>query len=509
MTQPSDGGIFGPIAIDTDTLLNQQLNGLPLAGSLTETGNGYRFLDVLGGNVRFAHDTSCWYVWDGHRLRPDPGGKTGRVFRDTEKVIMAIRAEADGPLPNGVTPDNIATWANRSSSVRARQAMMTAGAALFPVAITSEQLDADPWLLGVQNGVINLRTGELRNGHVDDLITQQAAVTYDAEATCPQWESHVDYITSGKKHVAEYLQRAAGYTLTGLVGEHAFWFLHGQGGTGKSVFVETLQMLLGDYGLKASQRMLSGSSRAHTTELTDLRRKRLAFIDELEDDASINEARVKMIAGSIEITARGIARDDVTFKNYVKLWICSNAKPKIKDTTDGTWRRMKSLSFMRVIEKMDKDFMTRLRTEWSGILNWCLEGLRRWREDFDAGRSGLPEIAEVVDDVAEYRMEEDPVRAWLDERCELDEEYAEYTSVLWQSYVDWCTATGRSLGGMNDRQLGRALGIRSFESGRRITHSGKKDSTRTGLRVMRNENFTGSRPQLTRKEAEVERTQDG
>lgn len=485
MTTPMRGSsVFGPLPVDTDELLREHIGGLPLERTLTDTGNGYRFRDIMLNDVRYAHDTGTWYVWDGHRLRADPGGKTGRVFRDTEKVIKSIRAEADDPV-DGVTVDQIIAWATRSSSVGARQAMMTSAAALTPIAVTSDELDGDPWLLGVQNGVIDLHTGDRRDGVIDDLITQQAAVAHDKDAGCPLWESHIDYISEGKQHVADYLQRAAGYTLTGLVSEHVFFFLHGQGGTGKSAFVETLQMMLGDYGLKASQRMLAGSSRAHTTELTDIKKKRLAFIDELEDDATINEARVKMIASNAEITARGIARDDVTFPNVSKLWICSNAKPHIRDTTDGTWRRMKAMGFWRVIDadRVDKDFMLKLRGEWPGILNWCIAGLRSWRDDYAANGSGLVDTAEITSGVAEYRLEEDPVRAWLDECCERDENAAERSSSLWRSFRDWCVETNRPLGKMNDRQLGRALSVRGFDPGKRVTHAGKKDSTWIGVRL--------------------------
>lgn len=485
MTEP--GEFIGPGPLPIDQLLLSQGDN-PVTESMSDTGNGERFVWVLGQHVRYVQDTNRWYVWDGQRLRPDPGGERGRVFSLTTHVIHDMRRQAEDAVARGENDEanRWAAFALRSSSLPARKAMMVIGGSLSPVGITTDQLDSDPWLMGVRNGVLNLRTGELRAGSVDDLITKQAAVEYDPEAKCPRWESHVEFMTEGRQHMIDYLRRAAGYTLTGLVNEQAFWFLHGQGNTGKNAFAETLMNLMGEYAAPASAKLLTGRASDHTTELASLRGLRMVLADELEKNMRINEARLKMLAGGTKITARLSRKDDVTFMNRTKLWMLSNPKPQISDASDGIWRRMKSLPFSRVIpaEARMINFQELLQEEWPGILNWCLEGLRLWRDlHLVEGGTGLPDIDEIKADVAEYREEEDHVGRWFDECCEVVAGGEEYMNALYLSYQVWCAREGIDKP-LESNWLGRELTPRGIvQSDKRPVVSGRRMRVRVGAQL--------------------------
>lgn len=485
MTQPGDGGIFGPSTADLE--FTGLTTGLPLAATLTDTGNGHRFVTVLGNRVRYAHDTRQWYVWDGHRLRPDPGNRTGRVFAMTEDVIQSIRLEAE-QIGDGDDRDRLAGFAVRSSSVPARQAMMIAGAVHPPIAITSDQLDANPLLLGTQNGVYDMNELVFRPGEIDDLITRQVAVAYDKDAEAPRWLAHVEHITAGKKHVAEYLQKAMGYSLTGLVSEQAFWFLHGPGGTGKNALVETLMHLMGEYAAPASARLLYGAINDHTTEIASLRGLRMVLADELSATKNIAEQRLKMLAGGAKITARGIKKDNVTFTNVTKLWLLSNPKPPIPaGVDDGIWRRLKSLFVDGVIppEKRDINFQETLREEWPGILNWLLDGYRAWREAHVAsnGGTGLKDVPEILQDVSEYQAEEDTFGQWLDDCCELRDGSREYMHTLYTSYTNWCDGQGIDKPLIN-AHFGRELTTRNIiATNDRPVVDGKRTRIRAGVEL--------------------------
>lgn len=463
--------------------------GLPLAATLTDTGNGHRFVTVLGGRVRYAHDTRQWYVWDGHRLRPDPGTSAGRVFAMTEDVIQAIRLETEQTTDTD-DRDRLASFAVRSSSVPARQAMMVAGAVHPPIAITSDRLDLDPLLLGVQNGVYDMHSLTFRPGEIDDLVTRQVATAYDKDAEYPRWLSHVNHITAGKKHVAEYLQRAMGYALTGLVSEQAFWFLHGPGGTGKNALVETLMHLMGEYAAPASARLLYGAINDHTTEIASLRGLRMVLADELSATKTLAEQRLKMLAGGTKITARGVRKDNVTFLNVTKLWMLSNPKPPIPASVDdGIWRRLKSLFVDGVIppEMRDINFQEKLREEWPGILNWLLDGYRMWHDAHMAnnGGTGLNDIPEILLDVAEYQAEEDTFGQWLDDCCVQKEEGREYTHVLYTSYIGWCDTQGIDKPMLNIH-FGRELTTRKIGvASERPVLDGKRTRIRTGIELRR------------------------
>lgn len=485
MTQPGNDSIFGPATADLE--FTGLTTGLPLAATLTDTGNGHRFVTVLGGRVRYAHDTRQWYVWDGHRLRKDPGTRTGRVFAMTEDVIQSIRLEVE----QATDPDDqarLVAFAGRSSSVPARQAMMIAGAVHPPIAITSDQLDANPLLLGAQNGVYDMQEMVFRPGEIDDLVTRQVATWHDKDAEAPRWLAHVEHITGGKKHVAEYLQKAMGYTLTGLVSEQAFWFLHGPGGTGKNALVETLMHLMGEYAAPASARLLYGAVNDHTTEVASLRGLRMVLADELSAKKHLAEHRLKMLAGGTKITARGIARDDITFFNFTKLWLLSNPKPPIPaGLDDGIWRRLKSLFVDGIIpaEMRDINFQEKLREEWPGILNWLLDGYRMWYDAHVAnnGGTGLADIPEILQDVAEYQAEEDTFGQWLDDCCELKMGSREYVHVLYISYVNWCEGQGID-NPLVAGHFGRELTTRSIGTATdRPVLNGKKTRVRTGIEL--------------------------
>src|SRR5262249_23526841 len=138
-------------------------------------------------------------------------------------------------------------------------------------AILHTSLDADPWLLNVQNGTVDLRTGELREHRRDDLITKVAPVDFDPDAECPTWVAFLNRAMAGDATLVDYLQRFVGYCLTGATTEHVLVFLYGGGANGKSTFLSTVHAMLGDYAMPAARGLLfGGKGERHPTELASL-----------------------------------------------------------------------------------------------------------------------------------------------------------------------------------------------------------------------------------------------
>lgn len=468
------------LPIDEEQLAHAQFH---LTETATDAGNGERFVTVLGRHVRYVQDQDRWYIWDGQRLSLDPGR---RVYALTSHVVTDIRRQADSAQRDGEA-DEAARWVSfalRSSSVTARRAMMFDGGSRPPVAIVARRLDANPWILGVQNGILELKTGTLRTATVDDLVTKQAAVAYDPEATCPLWEGHVRRVCAGDEELVRYLKRAAGYALTGDVTQQKFWFAFGTGQNGKNVFADTLRGMLGEYAQVAPPGLITGSVGQHPTVIADLRGSRLVVVDETGRE-KMNDARVKMLTGSDRIKARLMKADFFEFENTMKLWILGNTKPHISDATDGIWRRLEPVPFTVRIPDDERilNFTELLRAEYAGIMNWCLEGL--W-ELLDGG---LGKATAVEDARAEYRAEEDTIALWMESCCEImdvNEDGEVFTTVddLYTSYRWWMIRAGTPSGEIPEvRWFGREAGLQKFKGGLKSV-GGRKTRVRYGIRLL-------------------------
>lgn len=424
----------------------------------TDSGNALRLTHLYGDVIRYAADSRRWYAWDGSRWKPDVDGL--EVLELTQGVPRYMREVEATLLEDDDATTRLIAFAHKSESERARVGMMRLAPANDKIKLLEADLDADPWLLVVENGTLDLRTGKLRESRPEDLCTRRAAVTFDPDADCPLWKEHIKLVTRADPVLAAYLRRACGYSLTGLVDEQKFWFLWGSGQNGKNVFVETLLGLLGEYGAVGATGLLTGGTNQHPTILADLRGARLVMSDETGHER-VNEGRLKMLTGSGRIKARFSGKDFFDYESTMKLWILGNTKPTVKDQTDGTWRRMQLVPFtVRIPDDRKRlGFVDELRAEWPGILNWCLTGLRDWQT---LEGMGTPDI--VAHAVDQYRREEDDLGQWLEECCEpCSAEEWTATSELYLSYTSWAGNAGlKSNEVLKKVAWGRALTGRHF-----------------------------------------------
>lgn len=379
----------------------------------TDMGNSLRFARLYKDRVRYAADEARWYIWDGNRWEVD---RTNQVMELTTTVIDDIRLQ-------GMTEsdqEDQERWVRHAfqSEALARRKAIIDGARSHPdLVVTADRFDRDPWLLVVKNGTVDLRTGELRPSDPADLCTKQTAASFDPEADCPRWKDHVKFITCGNVDLAGYLMTMAGYSLTGLTSERSFYFLEGRGRNGKNVFVEPIMQVMGDYAGTASPALLSGGDEQHPTILADLRGTRFVFIDEVREGRQLNAERLKALTGSKRIKARRMREDFFEFDAQFKIWMAGNGQPKIKDTSDGSWDRLKRVPFeARVPDgKLVRDLAEELFCEEAdGILRWLLQGIARWNWYQAQGRAvEVPEQVKTA--VAEHRHSEDTVELWLEE----------------------------------------------------------------------------------------------
>ena len=300
--------------------------------------------------------------------------------------------------------------------------------------VTTDDFETDPWLLNVQNGTLDLRSATFRPHDRNDFMLSIAGAKFDDEAKCPRWRSFVDEIMDGDKELVDYLQRLAGYWATGAIREHILPVFYGSGGNGKSVYLNSIQSVLGSFTMKAGKSFLMATKHEqHPTACADLYRKRLAIAIETDENRRLDEALVKELTGGDRVRARRMREDFWEFSPTHKLVLCTNHKPRVFGTDDGIWRRISLVPFTVQIppDEQDPELTNKLRDESSGILNWIIAGCVKWQAD------GLTRPKAVEAATAEYRTDSDTIGEFLYEKCVIADESYATGKQLFDAYKDW------------------------------------------------------------------------
>jgi putative DNA primase/helicase len=441
---------------------------VPKFRRLDGIGNGERFVDQHGRDVRFSYELDSWLVWTGKRWSLDSQAAVEAMAKKTARLILKEMERAlDEARDAGKTDDELAAIesAYRKQYVSAARVhgvrdMLTMAQSEPGVKVSVAQIDAGHMLLNVRNGTIDLTTGRLRPHERADGITKIAPASFDPDADSTLWQSFLDRIFAGDEDLIAYIQRAVGYSLTGQVGEQCLFFLHGTGQNGKSVFIQTLLAVLGEYAQKAPTEMIMKQDRASgggaTPDMARLRGVRLAVTAELDEDQRMGEAKVKDLTGADRIVARKLYCEPIEFDPTHKLWIYGNHKPSIRGTDDGIWRRMRLIPFAVTIPNEEKDphLVDKLSAERDGILAWAVRGCLEWQRD----GLGLPHA--VASATEAYRGESDRLAAFIEERCVVADWASIGKSELYSAYEAWSRESGEYT--RSKRWLGLRLAERGF-----------------------------------------------
>lgn len=305
-------------------------------------------------------------------------------------------------------------------------------------AVVANNWDQDPWLLGTPSGTVDLRTGMLRSPDRADYITRQTAVTPAESPECPIWLQFLHDATAGDLQLIRFLRQWCGYTLTGFTTEHALLFIFGPGGNGKSVFLNIVRWLLEDYAITAPMdSFTAGHTDKHPADLARLNGARMVCASETEEGRSWAETRIKQLTGGDEIAARFMRQNWFSFVPVFKMVVIGNHKPELQNIDDATKRRMNMVPFVHTPTSPDRLLEDKLRHEGPAILRWIIEGCLDWQ------MHGLIRPKVVVDATAEYFSEQDNVRQWLDECCDVGERaYFDTSDSLFKSWTAFAIATG-------------------------------------------------------------------
>lgn len=420
---------------------------------LTDLGNAERFAFEFVDCVRYCDPFGFYLVHDGRRWVRD---EQNTITNLVKKMIRGGYAEISR-ITDSDRRARIAEHLSRSESAARIRACTELVKSELPV--MPDQLDADLWLLNLENGTLDLRTLELRPHSADDLVTKLAGTHYDPDALCPTWEATLDRVFGKQERLIDYFRRACGYSLTAETGEHCLFFMIGSGANGKSTVLGALLELMGDYAAQTgADTFLSKRSDQIPNDLARLKGARLVSAIEADQGRRLAEGLVKQLTGGDKIAARFLHAEWFEFRPAFKLFFASNHKPVIRGTDLGIWRRIRLIPFEVTIpaEEQDPELPAKLREELAGILNWCLLGLEEWK----AERLGYPE--EIATATAAYRAEMDDLGAFLDECCVLKNYALTSCTKLTELYENWRSENGGPE--ISKRKLAAILRERGFDS---------------------------------------------
>ena len=428
----------------------------------TDAGNGEHFARLYGERIRFDHRRGRWLLWAGQWWREDDHGAVRRLAKEAARVRYQAAPEIDDLRGRA----SEARFAIASENRQRLEAMLMAARSEPPIADAGNQWNADPWLLGVANGVVDLRTGALRPGETGDRITYHSAIAFDPDAVCPRWERFLDEIFEGDQALVGFIERAVGYSLTGDTREQCLFTCHGSGSNGKSTFLKVLRDLAGDYGANTPFSTFELHSRsAIPNDLAALAGRRLVTASETAEGTRLNEARLKALTGGDEITARFLHGEFFSFVPVAKFWLAVNHKPRVSDDSHGFWRRVRLIPFLRrFTEDGDQDLPTKLEAELPGILAWAVRGALAWQAE------GLRPPAAVTLATATYRDESDPLADFLATCTVEGPAYAVAAAVAFRAYGTWA----------DDQGMGTRERLTSTAFGTRLAERYEKRRTKTG-----------------------------
>jgi putative DNA primase/helicase len=402
---------------------------------LTDAGNAERVHAYAGQNFRYVVESGQWLLWNGHRWNPDSDGAMVRLFVS----VMKETGRQAFDLPDRTRADDIVKHAMKSMDAGKVSSGLTMLKSILGVSVSVNDLDADAWLIGTSDGMIDLKTGKPTAPDRSKLVTKKIGTRYDQEAICPTWITFLHTVTAGDAELIDFLQSGIGYTLTGSTREQCLFFLHGSGQNGKGVFSETVKSLLGDYGQVAPESLFTKDrNQSASNDVARLSGCRMAIAAELEEGAEFAESRIKSLTGSDTITARFLYQELFDFTATHKFWISGNHKPSVKGSDLGIWRRIRLIPFtVRIPDsEKDKNLADKLRDELPGILRWSLDGCLKWQRD------GLEAPQCVKQATEEYRADEDIIGQFLAECTVEDRDDRVLMSSLYESYQGWAIKGG-------------------------------------------------------------------
>lgn len=400
--------------------------------SYDDTGNADRFIDRYGHLYKHSYITNKFYIYDGQKWKVDDRGAIRKLIDEMIENIKNEKVLHSEDVTEEEARETFQKYYKKTRGTQSKKNIMNE--LMHRKTVTPDEFDKDDMLLNVANGYIDLTSRELYKHDINKMFSQIANTDYSEKMQPAVWLDFLNDIFAGDKAVIRYIQKALGYSLTGSTREQVMFILFGKGRNGKSIFVETIAEILGDYSnnMQAKSLMVKKNDNVNT-DIARLSKARFVTSSEPNEGFRFDEGLIKQITGGDKVTARFLYAEEFEYTPKFKIWVSTNHKPIIRGTDDGIWRRLVLIPFDVQIpeEKVDKDLKYKLLREAPAILNWMAEGAYMWM------REGL-ELPEKLKDAGQtYRTEMDVVEQFIQEKCKRAEDVRETGKALYEEYKKW------------------------------------------------------------------------
>jgi P4 family phage/plasmid primase-like protien len=385
-----------------------------------------------GKNI-FVPQYNEWFEWDGNYWKKDSHRAMGSAKSTSDQFLE----DASNLFKND--PDRFKPYIGFACQLRNKGRLdnMLALASSEPlISVESSRLDNDVFLLGVPNGIVDLRHAKLLDPSPGHYITKQVGCVFDQNADCPGWLAFLDAVFQGDQSIIKFIQLALGYTLTGSNTEELIFILYGNGANGKSVFGNVVAHVLGSYGISGDSSVLVNQKpdMGPSVEMARYTGARYVSFNETAAGNKLDARAVKVLAGREPIVARQLYQKAFEFTPQFTPWLRTNHKPIVTDTDDGIWRRLVLIpcnaSFTGA--NNDPNIERRLMSEGAGILRWMVEGAKLWCS------SGLKVPAIISNEVKSYRSDSDLFGQFLADKTKQKVGAKTDQSLVWLSFTSWC-----------------------------------------------------------------------
>ena len=429
----------------------------------TDASHAQRFAEAYGLVLKHHHRRGTWVHYDNLRWRSDPDGGVYRFALEFVRGRQAAALE----IADRKTKERTLKFTLNAESKPNLDRLVSLAKNLQPMADSGDGWDADPWLTGAPNGVVDWRTGLLLDADPSYRITKTLGVAFEPAAACPRWLRFIDEVCDGNPELIGFLHRFLGYACTGITREQVLVLFWGAGANGKGVLMHLVGWVLGDYFGNMSFSTVELRQRATIpNDLAALEGKRIVTASE-SGEVRLNEPRIKALTGCDPVTARYLYGEPFTFTPTAKFILATNTKPLVADNSHGFWRRLKLVPFLRTFDGAARDphLEDYLKAhEGPGILRWLVDGCLAWQRD------GLGEPTVIRDATDEYRTDSDPLADFIAECCESAVTAVTRGSELYETYGKWA----------DKQRLSKPERLTAKDFGRRMAERFPRRHTNTG-----------------------------
>ena len=407
---------------------------------LHQRGNALRFFDEMGQDVRYCHTWEQWLVWSGTHWERDDKKSIPRLM--AEAVNRSCLAQRDRLFAQDMSKKAIEVerWRIKNQNTQAIKHSIEAATSLVELSVTADDMDQDPWLFSAQNGTIDLRTATMREHRREDLITRCCPIPYQSGAHDPRWEDFLAEVTAEDADLMAYIQRAAGYSMSGSVREQVVFLMYGSGGTGKGTLVSALANIMGNYAAAVNFEVFLQGQSSKNWSLAKISQARMVMCEESKAGQRLADDVFKRVTGGTEVEAEAKYSNPFSYLPKYKIWLVTNSLPRTSDTDDAVWRRMQVVTFNQKPKTKNKDLGDIFKNDPScqaAILAWMVDGAA----DYFA-RDGLHPPGAVLAAIDSYRADQNPLLSFWADCVVYDPDGKVQRSELRRAYKRHCESNG-------------------------------------------------------------------